>query len=97
MGRAEDPPVRFRRGLTDPPSHSKLTQVMVEMLVYHHPQLAPEIRPKTRLGGQSAPAPRAPNRSTNSRNRPTSVAQAVGRVARNSGGLLPSPLGQGIT
>src|SRR2546422_1211670 len=61
------------------------------------PQLRPEIRPKTRLGGHSAAGPRSPKRRIKSRNRVTSACHVVGRVARNSGGLRPLPLGHGST
>ena len=61
------------------------------------PQLRPEIRPKTRLGGHSAAGPRSPKRRIKSRNRVTSACHVVGRVARNSGGLRPLPLGHGTT
>src|SRR5437016_5798652 len=61
------------------------------------PQLRPEIRPKTRLGGHSAAGPRSPKRRIKSRNRVTSACHVVGRVDRNSGGLRPLPLGHGIT
>src|SRR5438034_11331485 len=61
------------------------------------PQLRPEIRPKTRLGGHAAAGPRSPKRRIKSRNRVTSACHVVGRVARNSGGLRPLPLGHGTT
>src|SRR5881409_2099269 len=61
------------------------------------PQLRPEMWPKTRLAGHLAAGPRSEKRAIRARSRLTSACHVVGRVARNSGGLLPFPFGQGTT